>query len=127
MIGEFNGVKHVAKNVNLFAEETIIWNGTDTEKVTSDIGVPNRDKIIVRIDNQSGEDLDVQFQFKLDEEYLDYLGADGELLGFTIHNNEHNVYGPIQGFPRYDGGRIVLTAASAPTDGNETTVQVQEV
>ena len=120
-------VKHTGSNAELLAPETLTWNGTETEKETADIDVPDGKTIAVRIDNGADQQLTVTFEHKNGSDYIDYYGADGIELYFSIPANTHRVFAPIQAFPRFDGGRIVVTADSAPTADDETTIEVQEV
>ena len=120
-------VKQTGSNAELLAPETLTWNGTETEKETADIDVPDGKTIAVRIDNGADQQLTVTFEHKNGSDYIDYYGADGIELYFSIPANTHRVFAPIQAFPRFDGGRIVVTADSAPTADDETTIEVQEV
>src|SRR6056297_1713709 len=121
------GVKQTGSNAELLAPETLTWNGTETEKETADIDVPDGKTIAVRIDNGADQQLTVTFEHKNGSDYIDYYGADGIELYFSIPANTHRVFAPIQAFPRFDRGRIVVTADSAPTADDETTIEVQEV
>lgn len=115
------------KNVELLAAETLTWNGVLTTQNTADIDVPSGREVLVNINNESNEELTVTFFHKIGTDYVQYYGADGEALSFTIAATTHLVFGPIQGFPRYAAGRITVTAGAAPTDTTETIIQVQEV
>lgn len=114
------------KNAELLAAETLTWNGTDTEMETSDIAIPEGKEVLIRIDNGADKDLDVTFQHKIGTDYVYYYGADGELLTFNIPAIEDRVFGVINGWPRWDNGRITVAAQEAPTAEDETTIEVRE-
>lgn len=61
------------------------------------------------------------------ETWATLYDAEGNDLEITIPGNTTRVYGPFYRFPRFLGGRITLTAALAPGDGETTLVQVREV
>ena len=120
-------VSQTARNVSLLDAETLTWNGVLTEQNTADISVPSGKEVVVRINNGADQPLTVTFEYKVGANYIDYYGVDGNELTFDIAASTHHIFGPIQNFPRFDGGHIVITAGIAPTDTNTTVIQVQEV
>ena len=50
----------------------------------------------------------------------------GDAVSITIAAESKRVYGPFPYFPRFRGGKITLTASSAPADESITVVQVIE-
>ena len=120
-------VKLSGRNVSLLDAETLTWNGVLIEQNTADINIPSGKEVLVRIDNQANQTLTVTFQHKVGADYIDFKGADGSALTFDVSATTHEIFGPIQVFPRYTAGRITVTASVAPTDTNTTVIQVQEV
>ena len=119
-----------SRNFALVAATEIIWDGS---KLTDNVVVPPGygGPVLVTIingDDQS-QDLVVTIEHEVsDGVWLPYAGADGTALTWTVlKNGGKGVYGPIQGWPRFVGGRVVLTAANAPLDTKTTSIQVQEV
>lgn len=53
--------------------------------------------------------------------------ADGAEESFTVPSSVRRVYGPIGSFPKFLGGRLAISAGSAPADGKTTIVHVLEV
>jgi len=119
-------VQQTGSNDQLLAPETLTWNGDLTEQTTADINVTGKN-IAVRIDNQADQALTVTFEHKNGTDYIDYYGADGNELTFDIPATTERVFAPIQAFPKFDGGRIVVTASTAPTDTDTTIIEVLEV
>lgn len=60
------------------------------------------------------------------EIWAEMTAAGGAAVSFTIGAKKTHVFGPVSGFPRWKGGRIKLTAGSAPTEDTVTTVEVVE-
>lgn len=122
-------IRNASINANtvLLTESVLTWNGTDVETNTADIAVPVSKAVLVRINNQSGKAVSVSFYHKVGEAYVAYAGADGEDLTFDIASGVHKVFGPIQGWPRYGGGRIKFACLEAPVAAATITVQAQEV
>jgi len=112
--------------IELHAAQALTWNGVLTEQTTADIAVTDKN-ILVNIKNNADKTLTVTFQHKVGSDYVEYRSAAGESLSFTIDADEHVIFGPIQGFPRYSGGRIKVEAPDEPTDALTTLIQVQEV
>lgn len=52
--------------------------------------------------------------------------SEGNALQISVAAQSARVFGPYPYFPRFLGGRITLTAASAPDEGGKTIVQVIE-
>lgn len=130
IISAINDVKAVMQDINnveLHEAETLTWDGVLLTKNSADIDVTGKTAILLNIDNQSDQALTVTFFHKIGENYVKYYGGDGNALSFTVPASTNGVFGPFQGFPKYSGGRIVLTAEAAPTDLGTTTIQVQEV
>lgn len=126
-----NGVVSLSgSNTELLSKTSITWNGiklTDNITVPSGTGKPILITIINAIDQAVDLTVTLEHQTEADV-WIPYYQANGDILTWTIlKNGGKGVFGIIQGFPRFLGGRIVLTGASAPTNTKITTVQVQEV
>lgn len=52
--------------------------------------------------------------------------SEGTALSISINDNTRRVYGPFYYFPRFLGGRVTLTAGTAPEDKTITIVQIVE-
>lgn len=114
-------------NTELKAKTTITWNGTDT---TNSVEIPpaNGD-VLIWINNTADQELTVTLEHEVEANtFAPYADGTGTAISFKVAaSTGEGVYGPFQKFPKYLGGRVVLTAGSAPTDAGTTTVQVQEV
>ena len=120
-------VTPVSGNTELAAAESLVWDGIVTEKLSADIAVASSN-ILISVDNTCDKAVTVTFQHKIGSVYYDYYGADGEALSFVVGASAgKGVFGPIQGWPKFSGGRIVVTAAEAPTDAGVTIVSVREI
>ncbi len=108
----------------ILLEQTLFWSGEEQEKDTGLIPIPQSLDILLRIENKTAEDLTVVFYHKVGDDYLKYRGADGEALSFEVSAGDGSIYGPIQGFPRYDGGKVRFVANAAPGANEEVIVQV---
>ncbi len=125
--GSLKGMGAV-ENEPLHSPDTITWDASATTKATEDIDVPTSKEVLVFIQNGADKDLTVTFEHVIDSSDYLYKGADGEALSFVIEAGDNEVFGPIQGWPRYEGGKVVFTSSDgAPADTLETIVQVQEV
>jgi len=124
--GDGGWVAFTKINRELLAPETLTWNGVLVEQTTSDIDVCEN-KVLININNGSNKVLTVTLELKVGTDYIPYRGADGTEFSFDIDDDTHLVVGPVQCFPKYDGGRIRVKADTAPTDLSETIIQVQEV
>lgn len=114
-------------NVELKAKTTITWDGIDT---TNNVEVPVADRdVLLYINNTADKELTVTLDIEVEENvWVPYIAGDGTALSFKVAaTTGKGVYGVFQKFPKYLGGRVVLTAGSAPTASGTTTVQVQEV
>lgn len=60
------------------------------------------------------------------ERWASLYDSEGNALSISITDNIRRVYGPYYYFPRYLGGRVTLTAQSAPEDKTITIVQIVE-
>ncbi len=114
-------------NTELKAKTTITWNGTDT---TNSVKIPpaNGD-VLIWINNTADQELTVTLEHEVEANtFAPYADGTGTAISFKVAaSTGEGVYGPFQKFPKYLGGRVVLTAGSAPTAAGTTTVQVQEV
>ncbi len=120
------GVELFGTNQELGEVYTLIWDGVKTEEFTPVIPVSLKN-VLVRVDNQSDKNISIEFQHKVGDAYIFYKDAEGESLTFSVSASEHSVFGVVQGFPRFDGGRIKISALEAPSDLLETDIQIQEV
>ncbi len=71
----------------------------------------------------------VQFTGGTTDIYASLYDADGNKLSLAVNDDTRKVFGPFLYFPRYLGGRLVLTSSdgeTAPADGGVTIVQVVE-
>ena len=110
----------------LKAKTTITWNGTDT---TNSVKYPRRWRCADLINNTADQELTVTLEHEVEANtFALYTDGAGTAISFKVAaSTGEGVYGPFQKFPKYLGGRVVLTAGSAPTAAGTTTVQVQEV
>lgn len=60
------------------------------------------------------------------ERWASLYNSEGTALSISITDNIRRVYGPFYYFPRYLGGRVTLTAGTAPEDKTITIVQIVE-
>jgi len=60
------------------------------------------------------------------ERWASLYDAEGQELSISIIDKARRVYGPFHYFPRFLGGRITLTAGTAPEDKTITVVQAVE-
>lgn len=60
------------------------------------------------------------------ERWASLYNSEGTALSISITDNIRRVYGPYYYFPRYLGGRVTLTAGTAPEDKTITIVQIVE-
>ncbi len=117
-------------NVELMQEATVNWDGS---KQTDSVHVPlgSGKEVLITIINSSGQlvPVDVTLEHEVASGvYIPYMDAAGDPVTWTVAaSGGKGVFGVIQGFPRFMGGRVVLTGTSAPTNGETTSVQVQEV
>lgn len=114
-------------NTELKAKTTITWNGTDT---TNSVKIPPADgDVLIWINNTADQELTVTLEHEVEANtFAPYADGTGTAVRFKVAaSTGEGVYGPFQKFPKYLGGRVVLTAGSAPTAAGTTTVQVQEV
>lgn len=115
------------KNSELLTKQTITWNGTD---LTSNVEVPvATGDVLLYINNTADQELTVTLEFEVETDvWIPYIAGDGTAISFTVSaTSGKGVFGVFQKFPKYLGGRVVLTAGSAPTADGITYVQVQEV
>ena len=68
----------------------------------------------------------VKFTGGTTEIWAKVAAADGTALEYDVPVKSKVVFGPIEHFPRWLGGKVVLTAATAPTENELTIVQVVE-
>ena len=68
----------------------------------------------------------VKFTGGTTEIWAEVAAADGTALEYDVPVKSKVVFGPIEHFPRWLGGRIAIEAASAPTENDVTIVQVVE-
>ena len=118
------------KNSSLLAATTLTWNGALTSLSTTDIDVPNGDKVLIRINNTADHPLTVSFEHKVSTDYIGHYTSTGGAIAFTVSTStseQHVAYGPFENWPRFDGGRLIFTSTAAPTTSLTTIVQVQEV
>lgn len=114
-------------NTELKAKTTITWNGTDT---TNSVKISPADgDVLIWINNTADQELTVTLEHEVEANtFAPYADGTGTAVSFKVAaSTGEGVYGPFQKFPKYLGGRVVLTAGSAPTAAGTTTVQVQEV
>lgn len=114
-------------NTELKAKTTITWNGTDT---TNSVKIPPADgDVLIWINNTADQELTVTLEHEVEANtFAPYADGTGTAISFKVAaSTGEGVYGPFQKFPKYLGGRVVLTAGAAPTAAGTTTVQVQEV
>jgi hypothetical protein len=122
-----DGIKLSGSNVELLTKTTITWDGTDT---TNNIEVSPADgDVLIWINNTADQELTVTLEHEVEANaFAPYADGTGTAISFKVAaSTGEGVYGPFQKFPKYLGGRVVLTAESAPTAAGTTTVQVQEV
>lgn len=60
------------------------------------------------------------------ERWASLYDADGNALSISIADKIRRVYGPFYHFPRFLGGRVTLTAGTAPENKTITVVQIVE-
>jgi len=60
------------------------------------------------------------------ERWASLYDSEGNALSISINDNTRRVYGPFYYFPRYLGGRVTLTAGTAPENKTITIVQIVE-
>jgi len=128
-----NGIKKITDNVNinvkslnqeLLAETTITWDGI---KLTDNIEVPlTNNSILITINNNQAQSLVVTFETNTNI-WTKWYDGTGTEISFICPANSHITFGPIQYFPKYLGGRLILTAGTAPINLSETSIQIQEV
>jgi hypothetical protein len=115
------------KNTQLLAPATITWDGTDTVNYV-EVPVCNSDKIKLYVNNQSDKELTITFDDEVtDGVYASWYGGDNNVVSATIPASTARTIGPYQGWPKFLGGRIVLTAGAVPTAAGTTVVEVREV
>jgi len=114
-------------NTEIVSKTVLSWDGLLLAK-TLEVPVSNTD-ILIYANNTCDQDLTVTLEHEVEEGvWVPYVNGNGIPIAFTIAAlTGKGVYGVFQKFPKYLGGRIVFTAASAPTANGTTTVQVQEV
>ncbi len=109
-------------NRELFSE-TITFAASDSEE-SGDIPVPASPLVLIYAKNDTGEDATLILQNKMGEEYIDYIGADHE-DALLLPDDTARVFGPVEGWPRFDGGRIVVQLDGA--ESGDVDIIVQEV
>lgn len=73
------------------------------------------------------DDEPLQFSGGMDDTWAPLYDSEGNELSLEIDGETAQVFGPFDYFPRFFGGKITLTADSAPAEDGLTTVIVQEV
>lgn len=73
------------------------------------------------------DDEPLQFSGGMDDTWAPLYDSEGNELSLEIDGETARVFGPFDYFPRFLGGKITLTAESAPAKDGLTTVIVQEV
>lgn len=68
----------------------------------------------------------IPFTGGITERWAQLYDSEGQELSISITNNTRRVYGPFYHFPRFLGGRVTLTAGTAPEDETITIVQIVE-
>jgi len=125
VIQELNEIRHslVVRN-NILIDELLQWDGAQEEKHTSNIPVPQGQEILIYSDNSTDKELTLTLQHRVDEE----IYSPHQEISFVVGPMSTAVFGPIQGFPRFMGGRVVVTAPedNAPIEHSETFIQVIE-
>lgn len=113
-------------NKQLHSPTTITWDGIDK---INNVEVPvSSGDVLVRIDNDCDKDLTVTLEHEVEDGvWVSYFMGDGTEISFDVAAGVSGVFGVFQKFPKFLGGRIVLTAAEEPTADGITVVQVQEV
>lgn len=137
----FREIQEKRFNNTLFKQD-IVWNGESTK---AEIEIPvTIQPVLIAIDNVQGQALTVTFEQLIkqtpfsDNEPLQFSGgmddtwaplydSEGNELSLEIDGGTAQVFGPFDYFPRFLGGKITLTAESAPATDGLTTVIVQEV
>jgi len=134
-IKDTNGIKKITDNVNinvktlnqeLLSETTVIWDGV---KLTDNIEVPlTNNSILITINNNQAQLLVVTFENEIiTDTWSKWYDGTGTEVKFTCPANSYITFGAFQCFPKFLGGRIVLTASSIPANLSQTSVQIQEV
>ena len=130
-----DGIKKIVDNVNinvkslnqeLLAETTVIWDGV---KLTDNIEIPlTNNSILITINNNQAQSLVVTFENEIITDiWSKWYDGTGTEISFICPANSHITFGPIQYFPKYLGGRLILTAGTAPINLSDTSIQIQEV
>ena len=130
-----DGIKKIVDNVNinvkslnqeLLAETTVIWDGV---KLTDNIEIPlTNNSILITINNNQAQSLVVTFENEIITDiWSKWYDGTGTEVKFTCPANSYITFGAFQCFPKFLGGRIVLTASSIPANLSQTSVQIQEV
>lgn len=73
------------------------------------------------------DDEPLQFSGGMDDTWAPLYDSEGNELSLEIDGETARVFGPFDYFPRFLGGKITLTAESAPAKDGLTTVIVQKV
>jgi hypothetical protein len=117
-------------NTELLERTEVIW---DDSKLSDNVVVPlgSGRNVLITVINSSGQlvaiDVTLEHEVALGQ-FIPYMDATGDPVKWQVAaSGGQGVFGVIQGFPMFRGGRIVLTGATAPTSGETTSVQVQEV
>lgn len=112
----------------LITEERLVFGEGDTEVISENID-PAGNEVILAVSNSSGESVDVILQHRTDEGiYHDWHDSNGVQVSFTVADTESLSFGPLSGWLKFWGGRVIIDAgASAPGDGSEVDIIVQEV
>lgn len=113
-------------NISLLNETIITWNGIATSTFV-EIPVSNTD-VLIYIDNTCDQEVTVTLEHKIKENmWARYYNGNGSEIEFDVKASNSGVYGVFQKFPKFLGGRIILTTFNAPSSGGTTTIQVQSV
>ena len=119
-----------AGNAELLERTAVNWDGTkESDYVVVPLGSGR--EVLITVINSALQlvAIDVTLEHEVAPgEYISYMDAAGNPVKWTVAaSGGKGVFGVIQGFPMFRGGRVVLTGTSAPTNGETTSVQVQEV
>lgn len=121
----------IGLNNPLVKQATITWNG---EKLADNVLVPigNNRPVMIVVDNSGNDSQDTTMTL----EYLMPYGssvyaaanvAAGTAISIAVTKSTCKAFGPFEGFPLFSGGKVVLTAASAPADTKTSIVSVYEL
>lgn len=115
----------------LIFEERLAYGGENDTVETEDID-PAGNKIIVVVENSTDKELTVTFQHRIDEGiYVDWYNSEGNLMSFTISasgtTGASQAIGPLEGWLKFMGGKLVIKADTNPDAAAEVDVTVQEI